>query len=162
MKILSSLVLIQIVAIVLLYSKLAGIEEKFDQTTTVEQGPTVSDAIVTTQPREYPDDPYFYADEDRLRQIIREELGAHVDYQGGPASESAPPVVYSAAEIAEYEDRRERVVQQLDYYTSVGSISDVEMQQLHGEIATLDEAGQKEMLSKLTRAMNSGELSGRL
>jgi hypothetical protein len=36
------------------------------------------------------------------------------------------------------------------------------MQELHVQIAQLDAAGRKRMLSKLIRAMNAGDIKGRL
>jgi hypothetical protein len=44
----------------------------------------------------------------------------------------------------------------------VGSITDQQMQELQAGIAELDEASRKQMMSTLIRALNSGELEGRI
>jgi hypothetical protein len=100
------------------------------------------------------------ADEDRLRTIMREELAA---LQLQPKTQSAPSVsgVHPRNEL-EDERRQQRVAQQIDAYASVGSITDQEMELLQVEIAQLDAASRKQMMSKLIRALNSGELKGRL
>ena len=104
----------------------------------------------------------YYMDDNQLRQIIREELGALLDSKSGPETEKDAVVASNAIDNTEIQYQRELVAQQLDYHTSVGSISDTDMQKLQGEIAKLDEAGRKEMLSKLIQALNSGGLDGRL
>jgi hypothetical protein len=62
----------------------------------------------------------------------------------------------------EMEARHEQVSQQLEYYVSIGSISNAEMQRLQMDIAKLDAKGRTEMLRELTRALNSGRLEGQL
>jgi len=54
------------------------------------------------------------------------------------------------------------VERQIDHYRSVGAISEMQMMDLQGEIARLDPASQREMLSKLARAMNAQEITGRM
>ena len=103
-----------------------------------------------------------YVDENQLRQIIREELRAQLDGRSGSAKQMDAVIASDSTDTAENQYQRELVAQQLLYHTSVGSISNVDMQKLQGEIAKLDAASQKEMLGKLTRALNSGELEGRL
>jgi hypothetical protein len=99
-----------------------------------------------------------FADEDRLRVIIREELAAQRTMQsGGPA----PPPVAARDEVSN-RLLQERVSQQIDAYQAAGAITDAQMQELHVQIAQLDAAGRKRMLSKLIRAMNAGDIKGRL
>ena len=97
-------------------------------------------------------------DETRLRQIIREEFDAHTESD----SYGARDVAARQRSAEENRYQREYVSQQIDYYASVGSISEQEMQQLQREIAALDTAGRKAMLSKLTRAMNARQIEGQL
>ena len=104
----------------------------------------------------------YYMDDNQLRQIIREELGAQLDGRSGSNIDMDAPIASNATDNTEIQYQRDLVAQQLDYHTSVGSISDTDMQKLQGEIAKLDEAGRKEMLGKLVRALNSGGLDGRL
>ena len=97
--------------------------------------------------------------EERLRAIVREELARLQSTAQGPASPDAAPSPRNPAIEA---DRRESVAQQIEGYRGVGAITDAQMQELQVEIAQLDAAGRKEMMSKLLRALNSGEIKGRL
>ena len=103
----------------------------------------------------------YYMDDNQLRQIIREELGALLDSKPGPETKKDAIVASNAIDNTEIQYQRELVAQQLEYYASVGSISDMDMQKLQGEITKLDEVSRREMLRKLTQALNSGELQGR-
>lgn len=98
-------------------------------------------------------------EEAQLRRIIREELAVAL------RDRDEHRVKDAAAQRRSPEDnhyQREYVSQQIDYYASVGSIDEQEMHELQREIAELDEAGRKEMLSKLTRAMNARQIKGQL
>jgi hypothetical protein len=102
-------------------------------------------------------------DEERLRQVIREELSAQL--AAAPAAAGATRV--AAAPVAPRDadrdrQQRERVASQIEHYRSVGRISDTEMMDLQGEIALLDPASRREMLGKLSRAMNAQEIQGRM
>ncbi len=57
---------------------------------------------------------------------------------------------------------RDYVAQQIEYYRSVGQISDAEMVSLQSEIAELDSSGRKQMMSSLIKALNAGEIKGKL
>jgi len=99
--------------------------------------------------------------ENRLRQIVREELRSQskvnrASQEGSSIDEE--PVAVSAAE---FQRRYESAVQDLDYYLEQGEISDVDMAKLQMDIAMLDPEARTQMLSRLTRAINSGELRGR-
>ena len=97
--------------------------------------------------------------EERLRAIIREELARLQSTAQVNASPAAAPSPRNPAIDA---DRREAVAQQIEIYRGVGAITDAQMQELQVEIAQLDVTGRKEMMSKLMRALNSGEIKGRL
>jgi hypothetical protein len=97
--------------------------------------------------------------EERLRKVVREELTSLL-------AQRTLPTKPAAAERArnESEDRRrqELIAQQIETYRAVGSITDQQMQELQAGIAELDEASRKQMMSILIRALNSGELEGRM
>ncbi len=154
--------LVQIAAILFLYSKLVDIDDNMNLTVAAEQNTLVSDDLTNTQSQSDSNDTYLYPIEDRLRQIIREELGAQLDGQPRPNKQMDTVIASSSTDKAEIEYQRELVSQQLEYYSSVGSISDTDMQKLQMDIAKLDEASRKEMLRELMRALNSGRLEGRL
>ncbi len=119
-------------------------------------------ALTPTSSRHYFDDGAAYSDEERLRRIIREELAAIAEApptKPEAANETLPTEPESYAQgWAQWDS----VAQQIDYHTSVGRISTMEMQKLQGEIAKLDKTQQREMLSRLTRALSSGQLEGHL
>ena len=102
-------------------------------------------------------------DEARLRQIIREELSAQL--AATPAAAGGTRVALApAAPRDARKDRlqRERVEQAIDHYRSVGAITDPQMAALQDDIAQLDPDSRREMLSKLSRAMNAQEITGRM
>jgi sensor histidine kinase YesM len=154
------IVTVQLGAIVLFYAKLGAVEERLaspsaTQATETERidlgSPQVPVRVVGTLPSE-----------ERLRQIIREELKDQLsDLLAGGRSIEADDTPSSISE-AELGLQQRRASEQLQYYASDGRISELEMEQLEMEIANLDAAGRTHMLRQLTRALNSGQLEGRL
>jgi hypothetical protein len=162
MKALIVLILVQTGVLLLMFGKIVAIEEEMAPAMLDEKNTLLSDKFANTQSQSYSNDTYLYPNEDQLRQIIREELAAQLDSSFGPAEQMDAVFAPNSTEKAEDQYQREQVAQQLDYHTSVGRISDTDMQKLQMDIAKLDEAGRKEMLSELTRTLNSGQLKGRL
>jgi hypothetical protein len=97
------------------------------------------------------------ADDQRLRQIIREELAAFGAPGAVPAAVGAMPRGIEADRT-----RREAVAEQIERYRSAGRISETEMARLQNDIAQLDPASRREMLGQLVRAMNAREIQGQL
>ena len=98
--------------------------------------------------------------ESQLRRIIQEEFRSQIE----PTAPNSPQQEAQLTAMQEVDDavmtsRRDFVSGQLDYYSSVGSISSVEMAQLQMNIAGLDERARKEMMFRLNRALNTGVLS---
>jgi hypothetical protein len=162
MKALTVLILVQTVILLFLLGKILLFEEETTVVGHAEQKALVSDEPTNTQSQNYSSVSSLYPNEDRLRQIIREELDAQLGGEAGLNQQVDSHIVSGSTDKVEIERQRERVSQQLEFYSSVGSISDLEMQQLQTDIAKLDELSQKEMLSQLTRELNSGRLKGRL
>jgi hypothetical protein len=97
--------------------------------------------------------------EERLRQIIREELAA----LAAPGSPGARAAVAAAPRDPERDRaRREQVAAQIAHFRSVGRISEPEMAALQHDIAQLDPASRTEMLGALTRALNAREIQGQM
>lgn len=160
MKTLTVISILQIVAILLLFGKLANIEEIVGRSTPATVAvPLSSNPFQSAQ---NPVESTVYADESRLRQVIREELVAQLGQQAGFEARVNPAVTPGPGDSAEIERRREQVFQQLEYFSSVGRISDSEMAKLQMDIAKLDAAGRTAALAELSRALNSGSLEGRL
>lgn len=100
--------------------------------------------------------------EDRLRQIIREELAQQVRAISNSQDLNKDVASATPADSAEYEKRFNDVAQKIEYFESAGVISDSEMYQLQSEIARLDKQGRQEMFGRLVRALNTGDIDGRL
>ena len=101
-------------------------------------------------------------DEERLRRVIREELAQQhnrpASVHDTSAAQSAPPRAATAADI----QRRDNIAQRIEAYAAMGAISDTQMMELQTDIARLDPASRRQMMSRLVRALNSGDLKGRL
>jgi len=162
MKTIIILGLVQTALLLFLFGKFVLFAEELIPAGYVKQDTFVGDNPGKTQPQRKSGSSYVYLDEDLLRQIIREELAAQPDQRSGPVSQM--DVVFKPApeDEANNQYQRDLVTQQLEYHTSIGTISNADMQKLQGEIAKLDAAGRTEMLSKLTGALNSGKLEGQL
>jgi len=160
MRVLVVLSVLQIAAIVFLASRIMAPEQGGrDRAAGADPEPTVITTENASPSPASTEVPHF-ADEQLLRRIVREELAAQLNLPAQPdphAAEPPDPVVQ-----AEQQYRRERLEQEIEHYISVGKISDIEMQMLEADIAKLDEEGQKEMLRRLVRAINAGEIEGRL
>ncbi|MFZ2508862.1 MAG: hypothetical protein WAW79_10385 [Steroidobacteraceae bacterium] len=101
-------------------------------------------------------------DEIQLRRIIREELAAMpAAMLARQSSQDTSVASRSPTEGAGFK-QSEFVDRQIDDYIRAGTITESEMAALQGEIARLDEAGRRQALGKLVRAINSGLLEGRL
>jgi hypothetical protein len=102
------------------------------------------------------------ADEERLRAIIREELSReHIRpaaaHDISPATPK-PPRAPTAADL----QQRDAIAQQIEIYRAAGTISETQMLELQSAIATLDDASRTQMMGKLMKALNSGDIRGRL
>jgi len=162
MKKLVSVVLLQTVVLLLLLWKITGLEDEITSAMPGEQESFVTSNRRDVQASGNSDDVHLFLNEERLRQIIREELHSEFDreFEPGMQSESTPePDSIDRVELAY---QKERVAQQLEHHASIGSISEADMQKLQMDIATLDDAGRSEMLRELSRALNSGRLDGQL
>jgi hypothetical protein len=101
-------------------------------------------------------------DEQLLRDVIREELAAYAGAWVAREEGSEQEEAYDPDAEAERQARREYVEQRIEYYSSVGYISDAEMQLLKSEIARLDPDSRPAMMEKLVRALNTGAIDGRM
>lgn len=105
--------------------------------------------------------------DDRLRRIIREELtavtahwpsadGSQEDNGQAPAKQDTDSVRRSDPE------QLSAVSETIDYYQRTETISRAQMDSLLADIARLDAADRRAMLSKLMRSMDSGNIDGRM
>ena len=103
-----------------------------------------------------------FPDENRIREIIREELALQLDGLSVAAVDAEKSAADGAYTGAEYEYRRESVAQSVDYYVSAGRITETEMAGLQQQIAGLKPEDRQAMFRQLVRALNTGALDGRL
>jgi hypothetical protein len=156
MKILITLGVLQTIGIVVLILHALNTD---DHVPREQQTRIPGTAISPTDMRAQHGSAALLADEERLRKIVREELTPLLAQRIRQAKPAA-----AERERNESEDRRrsELIAQQIETYRAVGSITDQQMQELQAGIAELDEASRKQMMSRLIRSLNSGELEGRL
>ncbi len=93
MKVLTVLGLVQTIILLFLLGKIVLFEEETTVAGHAEQSTLVSDDLTNTQSQSNSSDTYIYPDEDRLRQIIREELGAQLDGRSRLDKQMDPVVV---------------------------------------------------------------------
>lgn len=162
-KILIGLCLAQLALIVLVYGELAELGERAEAPPPPVPGPPAEAAPAGmvnagTQPGATAE-----PDDERLRQIIREELTAILHGRAAASPEQAQiPPDNRTVDPVEQELRRQQVSARLQYHASVGNISAADMQELQLQIAELGEPARTEMLRELVKALNAGQLEGRL
>jgi hypothetical protein len=92
---------------------------------------------------------------------VREEL-ARERNRPATANDALPAVSAPPRDPQADLERREAIGQQIENYRAMGAITDTQMQELQAGIAQLDPASRKQMMSRLIRALNSGDIKGRL
>lgn len=165
------LLVIQTVLIGFVLAKLSSTEEPIASVDRSAFTQTLTSTPASARPSTGRPDPSAYLSEDRLRQIVREELSAQLERLRRDASSPKGAVdsddnaslvsVSRTAASPSAPGAREAVSLRIDYYLSAGTISDTEMASLQTEIAGLGDEDRKLMLSRLVSAMNSGQLKGR-
>ena len=151
----------QTILLLTLLIKVIGLERSIEVEAKAEQ-PTVTEE--TTANDDVAGQPVISTQslsEKRLRQIVREEVGSQLKEFSASLTQPANVEEFEPISAAEYQYRLEATMQHLDYYIGEKEISDIDMANLQGEIARLDDEGRRQMLSPLTQALNSGELEGR-
>ena len=158
MKMLTIIVLVQLLAVVVLLVKVFSLDDKLP-VPMAEQSVRPS-TIAVSAPETGSQIATVHFPEDRLREIIREELSARLGDVADAQNSSVPAP--SPVSEAEYVYRRELVAQKLQYYANVGQVTGPEMIELEGQIAGLSEEDRPVMLKELVRALNTGAIDGRL
>ena len=159
LKALIALVAVQTAILLALFVRVIHLEGEITQTQRAEPVPSYiqPSSSQTERVAVIPN-----VDDDRLRQIIREELAVALEdvrVASGTidTNQAAPPQSGPA-----YERRRDAVAQSVDYYVSVGQINEQEMSRLQQQIAELNPEDRQTMIAAIVRAMNSGRLDGQL
>jgi len=103
---------------------------------------------------------------DDIRMIIREEYQTIAAEDGAVApvqrAASASPAPQQTASYNQGQTllTQSAIDQDLEIYKKRGSISTIEMDQLHAQIAELPPEARRAALVRLTKAINSGEIKG--
>ena len=170
MKVLTVLFVLQIAAISALFFKFNDLESHMSSQALADVSVANRESHRAPSPRavEPSDVTLKPANMEQLRGMVREELTAalqSVELGKQPAqrmsSTPAQLTDYQRSD-AEYAHEREIAQNEIAYFVSRGSISESEMAGLQIQISKLDQAGRKEMLRELAKALNSGDLEGRL
>lgn len=158
MKIISALSVGQVLLTLFVIFKLVNIDNRLDNHETVADPHSPSAVDFVDSRSDLGSTVTSTLPEEKLRKIIREELVANAMASAQPAveryRESGPPKV----DTSEDRYRLERVSQQLDYFESVGEISNREMAELQVEIAKLQETDRRLMFNRLVQSMNAGRI----
>lgn len=161
LKTLTALVVVQLVVLLALFMRVGTLENEVTAARSAPQSLAPTESFNST-PTDRTVTVTGFPDENRIREIIREELALQLDGLGVAAADGERPMTDSAYTGAEYEYRRESVAQSVDYYVSAGRITEIEMAGLQQQIAGLSPEDRQAMLRQLVRAMNTGALDGRL
>lgn len=162
-KILIGLCVAQLALLVLVFVELADIGERTTTAPPAVSGTPASPAPAGTVAAGEQDAAIVYPDDEHLRQIIREELTAILQRPAAaPPKQAQFPPDSRTVDPVELELRRQQVSARLQYHASVGNISTADMQELQLQIAELGEPARTEMLRELVKALNAGQLDGRL
>lgn len=156
-------VLAQLALIALLYLSFRSLEQKVDMALQ-PAGPVAAAGDPGTASGEPASSarPSEGLDSATIRRIIREELWAArlgESIAAEPQAGAAAEPVYDEAEM---QRRQERIWGDMDYLRAQDEVSTAELDLLLAEIARLDPARRTEMLGELNRAMNRGEIKGKL
>ena len=161
MKALTILSIVQTGFLILLFGRTIALEDELAVSTQSAPTTTANNPLLSPPADNSSRPAYLSLDEDQLRRVIREELGAYASHTPNANGQVSELASYDPASAPEKQYQLEQVSQRIEYFASVGNISGMEMGNLQMEIARLDEAGRREMLGKLTKAMNSGAIDGR-
>ncbi len=160
-KVLTVIALVQTVILLFLFGKTVAIEDELNATGLVRHNAPAGDRSYDPPTHAYASQSQHDLTATQFRTIVQEELRAFLGSVTEADAQDLSAARPTPADEAERQYQLEQVAQKIEYFESVGSISDVDMQKLQIEIARLNEAGRKEMLRELTRALNSGRLEGR-
>jgi len=162
---------VQTVLMGIVLAKVIGIEERTATAVPSASTAALSGTPTTAQPKSRSPDPAPYLSEEQLRRIVRQELSDQLDRLRRDETTLAGtvdsrhntsiPGLSPTAAVPRDPTAIEAVSHRIDYFISLGSISHTEMADLQAEIAGLGDEDRKRMLTKLARAMNTGQLKGR-
>ena len=165
MRLLVALSVVQALLLILFGVRLFALDARLHEFTNSTVAMQVEATHAAKAPRVSAAIPQGGLSVDEIRQVIREELAASGERQPQPsyqASVSAPPVQSNPPSSADTEMLAKQLGQDLDYLVSKGSISEAEMSEFQQRMARLPPEQRAQMRRKLTKAISSGDVEGRL
>ena len=161
-KTLGVLSVVQIIVILFLVGKVTDIDNRIRSIVPADQNNSVSEMAEKSAFPTYSDEANHYLTAEQLRHILGEELQVYFDTRTPVDKEGYLKDAPDSIDNVENQYQLELVAQKIEYYSSVGTISDPEMRELQKEIAKLNREGQQKMLIQLIKTMNAGQIEGRL
>ncbi len=161
LKTLTALVVVQLIVLLALFMRVSTLENEVTAARSAPQSFAPTESFDST-PTDRTITVTGFPDENRIREIIREELSLQLDGLSVAAADGEKPTADDSYTGEEYDYRRESVAQSVDYYVSAGRITEIEMAGLQQQIAGLKPEDRQAMFRQLVRAMNTGALDGRL
>ena len=162
MKLLSGLLIAQVLLTLFVIGKLIDIDSRIDRYEGTTDRPTAAAKEFVELQSDFAPNSTSGLSKDELRKIIRQELVAHSSTPSHPVAGEHRDSSSKKVDSPDYQYVFERVSQELDYYESVGAISKMEMAELQAQIAGLQASDRQQMLNRLTQSMNAGRINGLL
>lgn len=162
MKTLTVLILAQIGILFVLFGKIVAVEKRMPVVENMNNETPLGDVVNIVPADGYSSESYSFPNENQLRNIIREELQAHMIVKTGSDHQDDAAMASDSEYTAENQYQLDLVSRKLDYFESVGTTTEMEMQDIQVEIAKLHPADRNRMLNRLIRSMNAGDIDGRL
>ncbi len=109
MKALTILSLVQTGLLILLFGRVVSLEDDLAAQSPIEQRPSASDPFIPAPANDYSGQAYSSIDEDQLRRIIREELGAYSAVTANAEGHEPEASISDPATLAENQYQLDRV-----------------------------------------------------
>lgn len=165
LKLISLLVLVQLVLVLLLWMKLESYEARIDELAQSAAPINNGEPVSITDTEASQDNSMAGKaglDNQQLRLIIREELAAALSYRELAANNTTPAMEPPVYDELEMQYQRQLVLEELDALKGQAEVTGVELDKLMADIARLKPESRVEMIKKLNQALNRGEIKGNL
>lgn len=165
MKLISLLVLVQLVLVLVLLMRLESYGDRIDALVQFAVQINDSDPVSSADTQPSQDSPMAGQtgpDNQQLRRIIREELAVALSHYELAAQNTTPdqePPVYDEVEM---QYRRQLALEELEALKGQVEVSSGELERLMGDIARLNPEARTELIKILNQALNRGEIKGHL
>jgi len=143
------------------FAKLDSYEDRMDVlTNSAGQAQDSAPEVVASSQSRPPADP-SQLDGQQVRRIVREELLA-ARINNSPAQNSEPVPADKGYDLVEMQYQKDLLIEELDFLKEQDEVTTMELDRLMGDIARLDPENRTELMKMVNRAMNRGEIKGKL